>query len=157
MRREALKLTARHRRWFYVVVGVLFLSGVGWLAVHFWPGAVGEFGAPHPAETWLLKTHGAAAMATLILFGTLLPIHVRRGWRARLNRSAGLAILAVSVLLAASGYALYYAGGAWLRNVAKYVHDGLGLLFPVILWWHIASGRRAVSEPQSTKPRPNES
>ena len=82
-------------------------------------------------------------MAALALFGTLLPLHVRRGWRANTNRSTGAVMVSAFVLLAVSGYALYYAGGEHFRHAAALAHDALGLGLPMLLVWHIARGRKS--------------
>ncbi len=144
MPHEYLQLSPRHRRWFYAIMVVLFCSGAGWLALRTWGQTESEFGLKaHPLEPWLLKLHGAAAMATLLLLGTMIPLHLRRGWRAHRNRRTGTVITTACALLVVSGYALYYAGGESLRRIAVVAHDGLGLALPLILVWHIARGRRA--------------
>jgi hypothetical protein len=128
----------------YATFGILFLSGAVWWGLHRWFPVAGEFGAlPHPWEPGLLKIHGAAAMVALIIFGTLVPLHMKRGWGARLNRPNGVMLVAFFLLLTASGYVLYYAGGEQSRSVASLVHTVLGLAFPLVLLWHIARGRRA--------------
>jgi len=146
VRRDSLKLSSRHRRWFYLVFGVLFVSGATWLALHRWGATETEFGAQqNPAEPWLLRLHGAAAMATLVILGTMIPLHLRRSWRARRNRRTGVVITSVCVLLIVSGYFLYYAGGDTMRRAAVYGHDVLGLALPVIVIWHIFRGRRSTA------------
>ncbi|MDE3084012.1 MAG: DUF4405 domain-containing protein [Verrucomicrobiota bacterium] len=132
---------------------MLFVSGAAWLALQQWGQVAGEFGPrPHPAQTWLMKIHGAAAMIALILFGTMIPLHIRRGLRAKINRFTGTTMIALSLLLVASGYALYYVGGEQSRRVSALVHDFLGLGFPLLLVWHIWRGRRLGTTPPSSKP-----
>jgi len=80
-------------------------------------------------------------MAALLLFGTLLPLHIRRGWRARVNRGTGVVMVAAFCLLIATGYGLYYAGGEQLRRATALAHDALGLGLPLLLVWHIVRGR----------------
>jgi len=144
MRSDSFRLSPRLRAWFYGTVGVLFITGVGWWffdILGHGDGNFGEFAAI--ARVWLLKLHGAAATLTLIVLGTLIPLHVRRGWRANLNRTSGLAMSALCILLIVTGYALYYAGGENLRTFASGAHIALGLALPVLLVWHIVRGRRA--------------
>ena len=62
-----------------------------------------------------MKIHGAAAMAILVIVGTLLTGHVRFAWRARRNRGNGSLFLGVFGILTITGYGLYYAGGESLR------------------------------------------
>lgn len=156
MRRDALRLAPRLRWWFYGVFGTAFVSGSAWLALHAWGGTDSDFGPqPNAAEPWLLRLHGAAAMGVLVILGTMLPLHLQRGWRARRNRGSGGTIVLLCTLLVVSGYALYYAGGEQTRRIAVVLHDGLGLVFPLVLWWHIARGRRARREQESPRAAPS--
>ncbi len=148
MQPHDIRLGRRLRRWFYLVFGLLFASGAGWLVLHAFAQSEGEFGPqPHPAEQWLLRLHGAAAMAALVIFGILLPLHVQHGWKANRNRVTGAVMLGILVVLVLSGYALYYAGNEHLRSLSILVHDAVGLAFPLILVWHIVRGRRAGLSP----------
>jgi hypothetical protein len=113
------------------------------LVFHYFLRQHGEFGeAPHPLEVWWLRLHGACAMLVLIVMGSLLPIHVRRGWHQRKNLLAGSVIVAILVLLIASGYALYYYGGEEARPLISAFHWIVGLGAPLALIWHILRGRR---------------
>src|SRR5437879_2284855 len=105
MRPNGIRLSGRHRLWFHGIFVVLFLSGALWWIFHNWVQVKGEFGpTPHPAEKWWLKLHGAAAMAALIVLGTLIPTHVKRGWRAQRYRTNGIFLVAVCLLLIGTGY-----------------------------------------------------
>jgi hypothetical protein len=110
----------------------------------------GELGdGPHPLEAWWLRLHGAAAMLVLAVLGSLLPIHIRRGWHQRKNLLAGSVLAALALLLIFSGYALYYFGSEETRPWISAFHWVLGLGAPLLLLWHIVSGRRthAVKHP----------
>lgn len=144
MRPDGLRLSTRHRAWFHGTFAVLFLSGAGWWVLHRWFQAETEFGPqPQPGQRWLILLHGAAAMLALVIVGTLVPLHLKRGWRLRLNRANGVMLVSFVVLLIFSGYGLYYAGGENLRAGASFAHTALGLAFPAALLWHIVRGRRA--------------
>jgi hypothetical protein len=105
---------------------------------------VGEFGEqPHPAEPWSLKLHGAAAMAILVILGTLLPTHVRFAWHARRNRPNGIMLISVFAFLILTGYGLYYFGDERLRSWTSCLHLVVGLALPLALILHIRSGRRS--------------
>ena len=55
----------------------------------------------------MLKLHGAAAMAGLIIYGSLLPIHIRHAWTIRRNIFLGISLVVVlMLLLTISGYLL---------------------------------------------------
>jgi hypothetical protein len=112
---------------FYSAFGVLFITGVGWLF------------QPLP---WMMKVHGAAAMVSLMTLGWLIPTHIIRGWVSKKNRLGGIVILATCVILAVTGYGLYYFGGDVVRSTTSGIHWGLGVAFPVILIVHIVAGRK---------------
>ena len=91
----------------------------------------------------------AAAMAALIVYGSLLPIHVRRAWAVRRNIALGVGVVSFMLLLTVTGYLLYYAGDEQLRPIISAAHWVLGLAVPLLLWWHVASGRRTGSKAAS--------
>ena len=137
-----MRMTDGHRRWVYWSGGLLFTSGLFWLAFHYFLRAHGQFGeTPHPLEPWWLRLHGGAAMLFLLVVGSLLPIHVRRGWHQRKNLRLGIVLLCVALLLTCSGYALYYFGGEEMRPFISAFHWIIGLGTPVLLIWHIIAGR----------------
>jgi len=143
MRPNSIRLGRRHQYWFYTTFGVLFFSGLLWLIFRHYLRVQGEFGeTARPAEPWFLKAHGAAAMARLVLLGTLVPGHIRRGWNARRNRATGSSFIALNGLLILSGYALYYFAGENSRAWISAAHWVIGLAFPFFLVWHIWQGRR---------------
>jgi hypothetical protein len=147
-----VRLTSGHRRWVYWTAAALFATGALWLVFHYFLQAEGEFGpAPHPLEHWWLRLHGAAAMLALLMVGSLLPIHVRRGWHQRRNLPLGIALLSVVFLLTLSGYALYYFGGEQARPWISAFHWGIGIASPLALVWHITSGR-SVSRQKNSDP-----
>ena len=142
MRHDGIRLSGRHQWWFYGIFVTLFVSGLLWWVFHNWFQTNGEFGTTvHPSEKWWLKLHGAAAMGALVIFGTLLPTHVKRAWRARRNRGNGLLMLIVSGLLIVTGYGLYYLGEEKIRALTSWAHTCMGLAFPVLLAAHIWVGR----------------
>ena len=125
---------------FHAVFAILFATGSAWWVAQAY---VGRDNSPIVASAapWLLKVHGAAAMAALAVLGTLYPLHIIRGWRARRNRVWGGVLAAVCGVLVATGYLLYYAGGETVREAASAIHIWLGLGFPVVLIVHIWRGR----------------
>jgi hypothetical protein len=141
-----MRLSTGHKQWIYWAAALLFGSGVLWLICHYFVRIEGEFGpAPHPMESWALRVHGAAAMVALVVAGSLIPIHARRGWQQRRNLLPGIALAAVLLLLTASGYALYYFAGEQARPLLSVLHWGVGLGTPGLLLWHIASGRATLA------------
>jgi hypothetical protein len=133
-------LSRRQEGWLYLMGGLLALSGVGWLVCHY--GLRGAGPAPHPWEVWWLRVHGAAMLGFLVVFGTLLPGHVKQGWRNGFNRGSGLPVLVATGLLIITGYGLYYLVSDELRAWASIVHWTLGLAGIVAVGVHAALGRQ---------------
>jgi hypothetical protein len=124
-----------------VVVAVLFLSGALWLLTdRLKPPSSGELWARMSAS--LLMLHGAGAMVMLVLFGGLMPFHVRVGWRRKRNRTTGTVMLVANVALIVTAFGLYYAGAEPVRDWASTVHTAVGLALPALLTAHIVRGRR---------------
>jgi hypothetical protein len=145
MSQAIIRLGPRHKKLLYAGFALLWASGALWLAFHYFLRAEGDFGPEaHPLEAWWLRLHGLMAMAALVLGGTLVPNHMRLAWNRRKNMSSGVPMLALTLWLAASGYALYYFStddnAAWL----PLLHWIAGLALPVILVMHIRIGRRRV-------------
>jgi hypothetical protein len=89
----------------------------------------------------ILIAHGFAAYFFVLLFGALIPHHIKAGWQSKRNRISGSLMVLVIALLLVSGLFLYY--GDETRDAALWVHwiigCGLVLLFPL----HFIRGRRA--------------
>ena len=82
------RLSPRRERLVYIVFGLLWASGAGWLAFHYFLRQSGEFGEmPHPLEPWWLRLHGAAAFAGLCLTGLLWAVDLLPAWKAARFRS----------------------------------------------------------------------
>ena len=150
MRGRGVKLSIRHEHWTYWILALVFLSGVAWIALHYGPADNGPDGAWRPAEVWALRLHGAAAMAALIAFGSLLAQHVPSAWRLRRNLASGIAMLACVAALTLTGWLLYYASGEATRAWSSYLHMVLGVAGPLGLLWHLAYQRRQARS--ATKP-----
>jgi hypothetical protein len=143
MKRRGLQLNRRHRRILYAVSLILLLSGAVW----WWISRLDDAGqATHllrDLKSWLLEVHGWAALGFAVLLGSLIPVHIRHSWHARKNRKNGVLFLTAVSLLTLSGYALYYLGDETLRAGASRFHFWLGLAAPLLLFWHVRSGRKA--------------
>ena len=90
----------------------------------------------------LLRIHGAAAMAFLIVFGTLAQIHIRAGWRQRRNRLSGGFLVGTCLVLILTGWGLYYIGYEPLRQMGSFIHSYLGLLLPLVIYLHVLFSKR---------------
>jgi hypothetical protein len=139
-----LRLDPFFRFALYAAFSVLFLTGCGWLLADWMKdGSLGS-------ETWqavaanLLMLHGGAAMATLMLLGALVPLHIQRAWRSGRNRSTALCMLTFNGLLVVTSFGLYYAGADILRAWASNIHEAAGLGLPVLFLVHVLAGRRGL-------------
>lgn len=145
----SLRVGKLRRRLFYALVLTLAASGAWWLVIR---GANGADGLPDPMLAWLMKIHGAAAMLTLFLSGTFLHGHILNAWHQGRNRKAGVLVAGSMLLIAVSGYGLYYFDGDLLRGTAEWLHWLAGFSLPSLLWWHIARGRRQRRERRKAMP-----
>jgi drug/metabolite transporter (DMT)-like permease len=121
-------------RWsIYSIVAVLFATGVAWWLLDERAG---------PARHYLIATHGLAAMAFLVALGATFTLHVREGWRRRLNRVSGAVVLTIAGVLMLTAFGLYYFGSDALRSCTSDLHIIIGLALPLLLAVHIVLGRR---------------
>jgi magnesium-transporting ATPase (P-type) len=139
-RPESIRLKPFHRWVLYAVLALLFLSGAVWAYLNYLVPKPGD--SVSAAKSWSIRMHGAAAMATLVLIGTVLTAHVRFAWRAGRNRANGTLFLATFGILTATGYGLYYAGDERLRAWTGWIHLGVGLALPLLLLIHILLGKK---------------
>jgi len=120
------RLPVLQRVLLYTVLLALLATGMLWEAL-----------APGPAASFVMKIHGALAMLSLILVGTLLVHHVPAGWATLKNRWSGGFLLGILGWLAASGYLLYYSGSDAVRAFASQSHLWLGLAAAIVGGMHI--------------------
>jgi hypothetical protein len=141
--REKIRLAMPHRRLLYLVVFLLWFSGLLWLILR------GFSGAPQPGqacEQWspvLMEIHGGLAFIFLWFFGSLL-VHMRRGLMLKRNRVSGLSMLSVTLFLVLTGWGLYYFGDENLRRLTSLAHWIVGLALPFLLISHILMGRKII-------------
>ena len=137
----ALQLSRALRYALYAVTALLFLTGAGWwIADRLKETDYSE--TSQSVAVNLLMLHGGAAMIALLLFGAMFPIHVQQSWQRGKNRIMGLILLAVGAILIATAFGLYYSGSDIVRPWVSWIHLMLGLALPVLLLFHIVSGRR---------------
>lgn len=123
------------------VGAMLLLSGLAWLAVHYGVGA-GAGRLPHPAEAWLMRLHGLAAFAALLLLGAIAAAHVPAGWRITSEggwpgrRGSGVVLCTLAGLLVLTGYMLYYFAPEPVRPALGWIHAAAGVGMAVVLGVH---------------------
>jgi hypothetical protein len=154
---SALQLDRRLRWSLYAAFALLFATGAVWLvADQLKDSTDGEIWQATAAN--MLMIHGGAAMLTLLLLGTLFPIHIARAWRGRLNRISGSIMVVCNAMLILTAFGLYYLGAETLRPWASDVHIAAGFVLPVLIVVHIWLGRRqsknrALSRSANPAPR----
>lgn len=140
---EGLRMPNWIRRWVYAAGLTSFLSGAAWLLFHHFVRRNGMFGPEaHPLEHVWLQLHGAAAIALAWVLGLIWLAHVRRGWQKRRNLGTGAPLLIGLLLLAATGWGLYYIGAEGWRDAISITHWTLGLTAGAWLPLHVWRGRR---------------
>jgi hypothetical protein len=133
-----MKIRLRLRVILYVASVLLFVSGVVWELFDRFVTVSTQIGPiKHPAEAWVLRAHGAAALVSVFLCGHLYASHIRPAWRSRRKRGSGLALCATIVALIFSGYLLYYAGGEELRDWVAGTHLWIGVAAPLPFLFHL--------------------
>jgi hypothetical protein len=146
MRRRWLQLGRRRRLTLYATSLVLLISGAAWAWIHRLDHDGQASHALRELNPRLIAAHGFAALGFVLLLGTFLPGHVRRAWHAHKNRTNGAFFLTAVSVLTLSGYLLYYLGDERWRDATSKLHLWLGLAMPVLLFWHIRTGRKATGE-----------
>lgn len=139
----------------YVVFGGLWATGCFWLILHEFFARTGELGPiQHPWEPAILRLHGWVAVAGVFLLGWVAARHVSDRWPQTIKRPSGLAVAGVALVLALSGYALYYTTDT-LHDGAAVAHEVLGaaaILFAFVHWRRYRP--RLTVRNASQKPRP---
>ena len=89
----------------------------------------------------ILMAHGVAAYFLALLFGAVIPTHIKAGWKSKRNRVSGGFMVIVMSLLLVSGLFLYYADET--RELALWTHWIIGGVLLVLFPFHFIAGRRA--------------
>jgi hypothetical protein len=117
-----------------ITLSALWLSGVGWLLVHYLLARPGEFGVVrHPLETPLLTIHGVLALLGLFLLGWFAGRHAGAAAGLRRRASGWWLTLWLATLVIAGGAQFFLASDAWQAR-ATLLHEILGaaLILPVL-------------------------
>ena len=136
-----MRLDPRFRNALYAAFATLLITGCAWLLAD-WRKDASADDLWQESAAYLLMLHGGAAMATLMLLGALVPLHVQRAWRSRRNRTTGVAMMTFNVTLIATAFGLYYLGSEVIRPWISDLHIAGGVLLPVMFLAHLMIGRR---------------
>ena len=138
MKRSEALLPPMQKRLLYGATALLWLSGALWLYYKYFGQVQGDYGLQaSPAQPILLEIHGAAAMAFLMLFGSLLIQHVPVGWKQNRQRPSGVSVITLCGVLILTGWGLYYLGSDHFRRWTSWTHSILGLALPILIWIHV--------------------
>jgi len=119
---------------FFVIGGMLAcsISGSLYLLGHEFQIQRSTFG-----NHTILAAHGIFAMLATLAFGSVLPFHLKAGFKSKKKWISGFSQLGFLVILFISGALLYY-GPAEIRDAVVSTHWVLGLFFFVIFLFHSA-------------------
>ncbi len=138
------KIPKKYRLFLFAVIITAFSSGVIFFVLDKWFMVEGEFGMQkHFLQYPLMKVHGATAFLMIMIFGFLLPSHIRYGWKIKPVRKSAFLLLMLHFLLIVSAYILYYTSFLAVRNFTSYFHLACGVLYPFTLIHHIIYRRSA--------------
>ena len=121
----------------HLIFAICALSGLGFFLKREMGVDLGEL----PAHS-LLVWHGISAAFALLAFGAVLPGHIRSSWKARRNRSTGIAMITVMAGLILSGLLLYYGNEEW-HNAVLWAHWIGGFIAFAAFPLHLILGHRA--------------
>ena len=136
------------RRSLYSSLGLLWLSGLAWLILHWFFARETEFGAaPHPWQPGILVVHGVLAVVATFLFGWIAGSHVGFNWRRGLQRVSGVVLIVLLAVLALTGLGNYYLTWDSARAANSLVHEAAGLLaiVPALVHWAVAKRAKSSS------------
>lgn len=129
------------RRCLYSSLGLLWLSGIAWLILHWFFARDTGFGVtPHPWQPRLLLVHGVLAVAAIFLFGWIAGSHVGPHWERGVQRVSGISLIALLIVLALTGLGSYYLTLDSVRGVNSLVHEiaGVVAIVPALAHWVVA-------------------
>ncbi len=130
-----------HKNTLYALTLLLCLTGFAWLYIHLQSNDANIL-AQQSSKLWLMRAHALAASLMLMLLGAVLVAHSLPQWRvAQQGRKQVSGALHGSawLVLVLTAYLLGYASEGVLREASQYVHWGVGLAMPLLVWWHARS------------------
>ena len=83
----------------------------------------------------VLAAHGIAAMIATLALGSVLPFHIKAGFKSKKKWWSGFSQLSFLAVLLISGALLYY-GPEEIRDSVIDLHWVVGLLFFTVFIWH---------------------
>lgn len=150
MKTKGLEINGPLKWALYLSLGMLTASGIAWLIAYYLLATTTDYGVtPSPWQPWSLMIHGAFAPVFLVIFGMLIPTHISRAFKTRLNLTSAMLLLAGLAALVVSGYLLYYCGDESLRSLSSVTHSSIGLLIVPTLTFHVIRGKAVMARNRS--------
>ena len=134
------------RKSIYACTAVLMMSGIIWLLADWITpplelASLIEIERSKVLKIWSIRAHSLIALVTLVVIGSLITTHMQVRWARKRNRVSAVLNLALFITLTLTGYLLWYGDEGQVRSVATLAHWVMGLMLPLVLYWH----SRAVS------------
>ena len=129
------RLSRRISATLLATLAALWLTGAGWLVLHYLVAKPDEFGiVRHPLEAPTVLAHGILALLALFLLGWFAGRHAGAAGSGRRMASGWLLTLLLAVLVVA-GCAQLFVTSAALQSALAVTHWvlGLALLLPVLV------------------------
>lgn len=106
----------------------------------------GEYGPEkHPAQFTSLQIHAISAFSIMVLYGAFWGAHLFLGWRTQRSRNTGIGLTTMIGVQVITAYLLYYVAGELFREIAMWIHLGIGLSLPLWLTLHIRAAKKGKS------------
>ena len=141
-----VKLSPWFKKLIYIGLSISWVTGLAFFIMNNWITVEGDFGSEkHPMQFNVLMVHGAAAFLMLMVFGSMLSNHIPKSWKTKRLRKIGISLTSFIILQTFSAYLLYYLSDEYWRSVTSWIHLGVGVSLPFLLWFHIVLGKRRYS------------
>lgn len=126
----------------FVITGILACSitGIAYLLGHQFQIYRSTLGTHS-----ILAAHGIAGILAILALGSVLPFHIKAGYKSKRKWWSGISQLSFLTLLLASSALLYY-GPEEIREQVIDTHWIVGLLFFAIFLLHVFLKPRTISE-----------
>ncbi len=139
-----LKVPNIAKRLLQIFLTVSFISGGLFFILNTWVMVEGEYGPEkHPAQFTSLQIHAISAFSIMVLYGAFWGAHLFLGWRTQRSRNTGIGLTTVIGLQVITAYLLYYVASDLYREIAMWLHIGIGLSLPVWLILHIRAAKKS--------------
>ncbi len=126
----------------FVIVGMMMCSitGLMYLLGHQFQIQRSTLGAHN-----ILAAHGIAAMLATLALGSVLPFHIKAGFKSKRKRWSGFSQLSFLAALLVTSALLYY-GPEEIRDITVNTHWVTGLLFFAIFLLHAFQKLRGTNQ-----------